>query len=299
MRRFLTLCLLGFLVAGAASADVIYTKKSLYRNIIVTEGRSEICMSFVLHDRYSNEIQSCMDKQDHRRLVFAYTKMVFAGLMVDPRPERILVIGLGGGSIPRVFEALYPEAHLDVVELDPAVVDVARRFFDYRPGKNTRIVTRDGRVFVKHALLDDKARYDYIVLDAFNGDYIPEHLMTKEFLTECKRLLTDDGVLVANTFSTSKLYDSESATYQAAFGWFVNVSERVGNRIILTGRHRPVDKAALATGLKALDSERLGGFGIDPQNDWLARVDATPEWDPDARVLTDQYAPVNLLNGPH
>lgn len=286
-------------VSPAAYAKVLYTKKSLYRNIIVTSGDHQVCMQFVLRDRYSNEIQSCMDRRDHRRLVFDYTRMAFAGLLVKPHPERILVIGLGGGSIPRVFESLYPDASLDVVEIDPAVVDVAKRFFDYTPGKHTRIITRDGRVFVKHALLDHDPAYDYIVLDAFNGDYIPEHLMTREFLEECRNLLTDDGVLVANTFSTSRLYDSESATYAAAFGWFVNIAQHRGNRIILTGRGAPVDKATLQKGLAPLSVDSLARFGIDPRTDWLQRIDANPDWNHDAKVLTDQYAPVNLLNGPH
>lgn len=291
--------LAALLVASGASASVIYTKKSMYRNIIVTSGDRQVCMQFVLRDRYRNETQSCMDKSDHQRLVFDYTRMVFAGLLVRPHPQRVLVIGLGGASIPRVFEALYPDAQLDVAEIDPAVVDVAKRFFDYTPGPHTRIITRDGRVFVKHALLDGTKPYDYIVLDAFNGDYIPEHLMTREFLEECKRLLAGDGVLVANTFSTSRLYDSESATYNAAFGWFVNIAQHRGNRIILTGNVPRPTESQLAQGLKQLSVPGLGRFGIHPRKDWFDRVDIAPDWNRQAKVLTDQYAPVNLLNGPH
>ena len=53
------------------------------------------------------------------------------------------------------------------------------------------------------------------LISYFNGDYIPEHLITKEFLTEAKGLLTDNGILSANTFSLSKLYAHESATYKS------------------------------------------------------------------------------------
>ena len=74
-------------------------------------------------------------------------------------------------------------------------------------------------------------RYDYILLDAFTGEYIPEHLMTKEFLTEIKRLPTKDGVVVANTFSSSRLYHHESAIVDV-FGE-LTMPTMSGNRIIL------------------------------------------------------------------
>ncbi|MFM9785913.1 hypothetical protein ACKI13_48440, partial [Streptomyces scabiei] len=69
-----------------------------------------------------------------------------------------------------------------------------------------------------------------------NGDYIPEHLLTKEFFKEIKSVLAPGGIVAANTFSSSKLYQHESATYHAVFGDFINVTtEKNSNRIILAG----------------------------------------------------------------
>ena len=84
----------------------------------------------------------------------------------------------------------------DSVEIDPAVVDVAERFFGFEENENVNVIVKDARVFVKQAGIMGR-EYDYIILDAFNGDYIPEHLMTKEWLEENKKILADDGVLVA------------------------------------------------------------------------------------------------------
>ena len=64
----------------------------------------------------------------------------------------------------------------------------------------------------------EQQRYDLIMLDAFDHEYIPEHLLTQEFLQEVKSLLAPGGVLAANTFSSSRLYDHESTTYAAVFG---------------------------------------------------------------------------------
>ena len=60
--------------------------------------------------------------------------------------------------------------------------------------------------------------YDLVMLDAFNEDYIPEHMLTREFLQELKAVMTPNGTIVANTFSGTELYDHESTTYKAVFG---------------------------------------------------------------------------------
>ena len=68
----------------------------------------------------------------------------------------------------------------------------------------------------------EKDHYDLILLDAFNGDYIPEHLMSAEFFEEVKKLLPANGMVVANTFSSSRLYSAESQTYAQVFGKIFN-----------------------------------------------------------------------------
>ena len=102
--------------------------------------------------------------------------MMLAGLYLQPRPGRILVIGLGGGTIPKTLRLLYPQARIDVAELDPAVVAVARRFFGFQSGGTMRVIEQDGRVFVKRQVAA-RAKYDMVMLDAFDGDYIPEHML--------------------------------------------------------------------------------------------------------------------------
>lgn len=291
------LLLLVALLAGAASVDAatIYTKRSVYRNIMVTDEGDRICMSFRLRSGAVNATQSCMFKHDHDELVFDYTRMVMAGLMLTPQPKRIFIAGLGGGSIPRVFNRLVPEAQIDVAEIDEAVVEVARDYFDYRGEGKLKNIIKDARVYIKQAARF-KVKYDLIVLDAFNGDYIPEHLMTKEFLEECKALLTPGGILVANTFSTSGLYSAESVTYRAAFGPFLNLKEVDGNRIIIARNGKPPTLAELRA-VAGRWKPRLAPYGVD--TDWILGVAREQgDWDASARVLTDQYNPANLLQGP-
>jgi len=131
-----------------------------------------------------------------------------------------------------------------------------------------------------------------IVLDAYDHEYIPEHMLTLEFLQEVKSLLTPRGVVAGNTFTSSKLYHSESATYHAAFGDFFSL--KTNNRVIMARPAGLPDKAELARNAAALDA-RFRAVGVD--RDWvLSRFEVERGWPPDTRVLTDQYSPSNLLN---
>jgi len=287
--------LLAMVFSSVGNAKIIHSERSLYRNIIVDEQHDLRCLKFNV--KSSKTSQSCFLKSDPQKLVFNYTKLLFSSLLMIDEPKRVLIIGLGGGTMSNTIHQLYPEAQIDNVEIDPAVITVARDYFGFFENDNVRSITQDGRIFIKRAALK-KQQYDWIILDAFNGDYIPEHLMTKEFYQETKALLSDDGVLAANTFSVSKLYQHESATYHAVFGDFYNVANRKNsNRIILTNNHTLPNKEQIESRAKKLN-DKLAAFGIDImsiQEDMQSTINGK-DWAADTKILTDQYSPANLLN---
>ena len=110
-----------------------------------------------------------------------------------PRMERALCIGLGMGIVPT--QLAREGVAVDVVEINPAVVPVAKKYFDCEPEK-LNIVIGDGRHFVNRAT----NLYDTILLDAFLGDSSPSHLMTREAFDSMRRLLKPGGTLVINSF---------------------------------------------------------------------------------------------------
>lgn len=294
--------ILGILVAvvlvhsDLAHARVIHKERSLYRNIIVDKTKNMLCLTFSVKRKEHN--QSCMDLRDPDRLVFAYVRMVFAALLVNPAPQKILIIGLGGGSIPTSLNKLYPKASIDISEIDAAIFRVARDFFGFSPNEQMKVSISDARVFVKRALLR-KQQYDLVILDAFTGDYIPEHLMTREFLSEINQLLSSTGVLAANTFSTSRLYHHESVTYQQVFGEFFNFRMAgTSNRVIVTGKangdkYRLPLRSTLMERAELL-TEPLKKLGIEIR-DYPLYMSREIDWDPNVKPLTDQYSPANLL----
>ncbi|HEX5278812.1 MAG TPA: fused MFS/spermidine synthase [Micropepsaceae bacterium] len=295
MKRILAIvaacCAIGFMSAPASAQQLLHQERSLYRNIFVTQDGDERCMLF----RWPRPLgrESCRMLHQPEKLIFDYTQMMLAGLYLDPNPKRILIIGEGGGTIPTALQEMFPATQIDLVELDKAIDGVARTYFDFKPGRNMHVFIEDGRVYIKRATAQ-KPNYDLVMLDAFDADYIPEHMLTKEFLEEVRADMAPRGIIVANTFSDSALYDHESATYQAVFGPFFNL--KLANRIILgrvggIARDDLADARKNAAALEPVLSRR--GTGSDFL---LPLLSAKVDWDPNSRILTDQYSPSNLLN---
>ncbi len=289
------LLFLAVLFSVAAHSNVVHEERSLYRNIIVDETGDLRCLKF--NTKSSQTSQSYMYKNNPDKLVFNYTKLTFASLLVTDNPKNVLIIGLGGGTLSNVIHALYPAAKIHNVEIDPAVLKVARNYFNFIENDAVTSSVQDGRIFIKRAAIK-KQKYDWIILDAFNGDYIPEHLLTKEFFEEVKSVLAEGGVIAANTFSSSKLYEHESATYHAVFGDFINVSRaNRSNRIILAGVNSMPTEAQINQRIKALNP-RLKKYDVDLKaiSTYMQSTKNKQDWPANTKVLTDQYSPANLLN---
>jgi len=284
------LALIGSAPANAR-VQLLHQERSLYRNIFVTQNGDLRCMTF----RYPQGIgrQSCKLLHEPDKLVFQYTRMELSGLYLNPNPKRILIIGEGGSTIPTALQEMLPDAQIDLVELDEAVDSVARAYFDFKPGPKTRVFISDGRIFVKR-IVAQKPNYDLVLLDAFEADYIPEHMLTREFLQEVKAIMAPNGVIVANTFSNSALYDHESVTYRDVFGSYFNL--KLDNRIIL-GRNGGIAPDDLTNARKnAVALEAAFRMRATPSMSLLRLLNPDIDWNPNTRILTDQYSPSNLLN---
>ena len=281
---------LGVLTPTLASAQkLVHSERSLYRDVLVYEDDSVRCMCFTRNCRIGR--QTCVNGDAPNHFVMNYTKMMMSALFLNPEPRSILIIGLGGGTLPQALSRVVPGATIDVVEIDPAVVRVAKQYFGFKTSERVRVTEIDGRVFIKRAQRE-KRQYDLIMLDAFDHEYIPEHLLTREFLQEVDSLLTPKGVLAANTFSSSRLYDHESVTYAAVFGTFYNLKH--DNRVILSRKGGLPTKGEV-TATAARFKQAFAAFDIDVDRN-LQMFSTRVDWDRQARVLTDQYSPANLLN---
>lgn len=273
--------------ADPNDGEIVHREKSMYRDIIVLDTQTHRCMSFARR----GGMQTCILKQTPDLLAIPYTRGVFAGLLANPGARRVLVIGLGGGVIPTAMRRVYPTLRIDVVELDPAVVDVAKRYFGYREDPRLRTFIGDGRVFVRRQARAG-VRYDLIVIDAYERVYVPEHLMSREFIGEVKSLLAPRGVVASNTFARGALAPYEAATYQSVFGNTRIIDMSMGNRIILAARDGLPHPSTIRANAVRMERrfETVGIVIHELESQAQPKVEGY-------RPLTDQYAPANLLFG--
>ena len=224
--RLTCLGLLAFAVAsapGTSSAQTatqparrtLHVEPSAFSAVVVYETEKERCMTFRWADNPNAE--TCYLLADPDRVAFDYVRMMVSALLVQPEPQRILVIGAGGGTLGRTFAALLPNAQVDNVDVDPAVIRVAEAYFGLQVSRQLRVHVADGREFIEQAIHDGH-RYDLVMLDAFDETYIPPHLITHEFLLRVRDVLAERGVVVANTAGRSGLGQRELATYASVFG---------------------------------------------------------------------------------
>jgi spermidine synthase len=124
-----------------------------------------------------------------------YVDGLHVGMLLAPRPERVLFLGGGACIGPRQFEAAYPDASIDVVENDPLVIAAANRHFGFRITRRVAMHAADARKFVTQNTFGP---YDLVVLDVYDALGIPAPLATPEFFTDIRHALGDNGALVVN-----------------------------------------------------------------------------------------------------
>jgi spermidine synthase len=183
-----------FIAAGDAAPAlreprIVHSEKSPYATVfVVDEGH----MRSLFFDSIDGDLQSIIDLKDPRAVPMDYLRVATAGLAFTKGRERALMIGLGGGAFATVLRRHVPKMRVDAVEIDPVVVSVAREYFGVT--KDVNITVDDGA----HFIATSADAYDVILIDAYSGDGIPEHLTTRAFFETVRARLTPAGVAVAN-----------------------------------------------------------------------------------------------------
>ncbi len=194
--------------------------------------------------------QSCMMLADPSRLCIPYERVIMTLLLFKPAPARVLMIGLGGGSMARFLLQHCEHTRIDVVELRPLVVEVARRYFSLPNDPRLHISTGCGAQHVAARQLEDRGRYDVILVDAYQGGGMAPEVSSAEFFMHCRNLLRDDGLLAINLWRFDKLVLRDvTRNLIAAFDWRVHVVP-VRNQYNLIG-------FAFASAFPRLPAQRL------------------------------------------
>ncbi len=142
--------------------------------------------------------QSSMLLRDPLYLALTYTRAMAAALLFNPAPQRVLLIGLGGGSLAKFLLHYLPECHIDAVEMRQAVVEVAHSHFKLPEDPRLNVHIGDGGSFVRNA---EKGAYDLLLIDAFLGNGIARTVCGISFFEACRSLLTEEGLFSMNLWN--------------------------------------------------------------------------------------------------
>ncbi|MEK6248163.1 MAG: fused MFS/spermidine synthase [Planctomycetales bacterium] len=171
-----------------------------YSHIRLRRQNNILTMLFV-RDSGEEVVESSVDlDQPHRQLV-PYTSVMFTSYLHQPKPDQILVVGLGGGAMVHFLEKYDPDACIDVVEIDPVVSEIAAEHFGVGNAQNTNITIADGVDYIRSA----DTTYDVIYMDAFlkpsvdtDETGVPLNLKTRKFYQQLQSKLSLHGVVVFN-----------------------------------------------------------------------------------------------------
>jgi predicted membrane-bound spermidine synthase len=211
---------------------------------------------------------------------------------INPNGKECLVVGLGAGVIPMWYER--QGVRTDVVDIDPLVFDVARRFFAFSVSGES--IVEDARYFLNRT----EKRYDYVILDVFNGDSTPFHVLSKEALMMLKQRMAPGGVLGINvwgnlrgdTFMTASIVQTLKEVFRTVDiypDFDVSASVAIGNLELFAYDRIPV----------RIDPARLAIYEVHPAvgniRDLMLEKFEFPLNTP-AITLTDGYNPIDFFD---
>ena len=218
-----------------------------------------------------------------------YTQTFAAALLYPEKVRRILMVGLGAGSVSTYLARAMPDVAIDVVELDPGVIAAGRKYFGLLETDRVHFIESDGRVYLNR----NKGLYDLILLDAFREQGVPFHLLTREFYSLVKDRLAPGGAVASNVEDDTKLHAATVATFGAVFPTvdvYRNKDPDEAELILVATTGAKPSAEVLMQRATALQHEYHFRYPMpDRVGERLADVKTDG-----AKVLTDDFAPVDI-----
>lgn len=276
LKTFAVLAGLSFLglLAGGLNQGVVArleTPTSAYQVRDITYGGRPVRVLVMGPGGY----QSGIFLDGSKELVFGYTKAMARGVALHQSPQNILILGGGTFTMPEYFAREYPDAQIDVVEIDPKLKDIAVEYFSYSDPENVTIFAEDARTYVNNT----ERRYDAILIDAFSDTGIPFAVTTSEFANEVASILKPDGVLLMNVIAGENQHCQ--VLLRSIYGSFASQ---------LTGKASAVQNGSLHPRQNIILSFTKENRG------WLDAYGGTALPLDNKINLTDNYAPIERLH---
>jgi spermidine synthase len=298
--RHHAICLLILLAPFFSSAQKVvqFDRISAYHHIQVYDENLVRTLSF------NGSWETTMSLTNPLAGHFEYTEYFQMPWLWNHDIKRVLMVGLGGGSTPRAWQHYYTNVMVDVVEIDPIVVEVAKKYFNIEETNNLKIHISDGRVFLRQST----NIYDVILMDAYSttryGSSLPRQLTTKEFFTLASQHLSTNGVFAYNVIGQLKGFRATliGAMYRTMIEVFPHVYmfpavESQNVVFVATKSAEPFNYTRAAA-----EAYKLINAGTVTLPTFSLRVksfmDQPPPTAATSPLLTDDYAPIeSMLQG--
>lgn len=191
---------------GKYGGKVIYCCHDSEGPIEVVEAFGVRCVHFGTDAR-----QTAMALSEPDRLELSYLRAMLIGLVVVRDPSRILILGLGGGSLARFLLHNFPEARIDVVEVRPAMVEVAQNYFGLCPNDRLHIHISEAGEYLNRSLAEGAAAPELILVDLFDDQGLAPVVLQHDFFAALAAFLGPGGIVCINLWS-GHLQSHQTAT---------------------------------------------------------------------------------------
>jgi spermidine synthase len=264
--------------------DTEYSRLRVYEPETPQNGKKVRVLTFDPHT-----VQSKM-YLDSDELAAEYTKFYHLLRHFKPDFQKTLMIGGAGYSFPKDYLRKYAEAEIDVVEIDPQMTEIAKKFFRLEENPRLRSIHQDGRFFLNQA---ESGKYDAVLMDAFGSLFsVPFHLTTVEAVREISRVLKNDGVAIFNLGGAIK--GESSRFFQAEFNTYRQVFPRLYLfKVNSDTDDRQIQNLIVAACKGECSLEMKSG---DEEIQKMLSHHYNADISGDAPILTDDLAPVEYYN---
>ncbi|MFN7085896.1 MAG: polyamine aminopropyltransferase [Burkholderiales bacterium] len=186
----------------------------------------------------SDTVQSAMRIARPHDLELSYTRSMMAFMLFNEKPRRVLMIGLGGGSLAKFIHRHMPWANIRVIEINPQVVAIARQYF-HVPQDDSRlsVIIGDGAEYMEREGHD----VDLMMIDGYDAESHAEALSSQAFYEACRERLGAGGIMVVNLWGGDRLFNETLRRIKAAFpgGVLCLPAEKPGNVIAFAFKTPP------------------------------------------------------------
>jgi predicted membrane-bound spermidine synthase len=240
-RAIITVCIAIVVIVPTANASAISIDTPSAHYTVYEDGG----VRYLATGPYAAQSGVFIAEKDNDELAFWYTQQLADVVAAAPVKKDILILGGGAFTLPKYLGDKYPDSTVDVVEIDPHLADIARKYFRYDDPRNVNLIFDDARTYVNET---DKT-YDIVIVDVYGDAFIPFTLLTKEYGDKLSHIVRPEGIVAANYIAGLEdecltLLDAVDAPYRTHFAnsmYKVQHPESFRSNMIFAYSNRPIE----------------------------------------------------------